>query len=149
MAEVFVFFKDKKLREFIKRIDKKTKEYRNRKKNFITAISAMVFRDIIDHYEKEQGPKSKWKAWSAAYRRQMAKRGKGGNKILQDTGFLRQNVRAANVRKVSEGILWFNPAKTKSGFGYAKHHDKTRPFMWLSKAALKNIGRITLKKVLE
>lgn len=46
----------------------------------------------------------------------MKELGKGGNKILQDSGRLRNSFKPQNYRSVSEGILWFNNAQTKSGF---------------------------------
>jgi hypothetical protein len=82
--------------------------------------------------------------------------GKSGNKILQDTGRLRQTFVPTNYRAVSGGIVFFNPAKTKSGFPYAAAHDegfakggKKREFMWLSEIAMEEISDSALNWLME
>ncbi len=51
----------------------------------------MKKRVIKDCFDKNQSPDGKpWLKWSPQYRKRMEKRGKGGNKILQDRGELRK-----------------------------------------------------------
>lgn len=113
-------------------------------------LSANVFRDIMDHFEQQEGSEGKWKQWSFWYTQQMEKNGKGGNKILQDTGRLRQSFKPQNWRSVKNGYLWFNNAQTKSGFPYAAAHDEggerlpKRDFMWLSDNTMEEIAAQTL-----
>lgn len=113
-------------------------------------LSANVFRDIMDHFEQQEGSEGKWKQWSFWYTQQMEKNGKGGNKILQDTGRLRQRFKPQNWRSVKNGYLWFNNAQTKSGFPYAAAHDEggerlpKRDFMWLSDNTMEEIAVQTL-----
>jgi len=113
-------------------------------------LSANVFRDIMDHFEQQEGSEGKWKQWSFWYTQQMEKNGKGGNKILQDTGRLRQSFKPQNWRSVKNGYLWFNNAQTKSGFPYAAAHDEggerlpKRDFMWLSDNTMEEIAVQTL-----
>jgi hypothetical protein len=85
----------------------------------------------------------------------MDKRGKGGNKILQDTGKLKQNFKPNHYRSSSKGLYWYNDAVTKSGFPYAYAHDEggdqlpKRDFMWLSDDALEEVGNQTLQFLLD
>lgn len=146
-----------------------------KEKAFHGAVSALVFADITRHFENEMGEKGKWEQWSDSYR--AAIEGKvffrkvGGVTIPFDTakmenppppprnngmilqtqiGRLRQNFKPADYRINSEGITWFNDAKTSKGFPYAAAHDEgggklpKRSFMWLSLAALEKIAEATL-----
>ena len=126
-------------------------------RKWIAIASALVFDDIIDHFQKEEGPKARWARWSDRYRKHMSKIGKGGNKILQDTGRLRQSFKPTNFRKVKDGVLWFNNAKTKTGFPYAYAHDNDerprrqlpqRKFMWFSPKGFKKLNQQTTSYVL-
>lgn len=139
-----IAIQDKKGRKFIKKLLDNTLIAKERKREYIATLSVLVFQNIMDHFEQEEGPGGPWKAWSKVYDEHMQKIGKGGNKILQDTGRLRQSFTPRNVRRVSDGILWFNPAKTKKGFPYAAHHDETRTFMWLSPGILEDMAGVTL-----
>lgn len=160
MAEVEAVFKDKAFKKFLSGLDLSAKKIKGRHKDFVVLLSAITFQDIEDHFQKEQGPDRKWKSWSSSYKKFMNKIGKGGNNLLQDSGNLRQMnspiEKGKNFRRISNGILWFNPAKTKGGFPYAAHHDagksdgqRPRTFMWLSKNAMKDISKQSLKFVLE
>jgi len=118
--------------------------------------AVVVFPDIMDHFAKELGPDGKWSSWSANYALKLRKQGKGGNRILQDTGFLRQSFfpgsKTAGARVGNGQILWFNSATTKSGFPYAAHHDagksdgqRPRKFMWISDGALDKAAGLLLE----
>jgi phage gpG-like protein len=112
-------------------------------------VGARVIADVINHFEQERGPTGKWKAWSPAYRKYMQKRGKGGNKILQDTGRLRTGWQPARYRTSREGITWFNPVE------YAGAHDRgtrrlpKREFSWISRQAIEKIEKDTAKFLLK
>jgi len=152
MVKQAATFQSKKAEKFFDELADNSKDVGNRKKNYMKALSIPVFNDVMDHFAKEMGTKSPWGNWTRMYAKHMEKRGRGGNKILQDNGRLRQSFLMKNHRKISNGILWFNPAKTSKGFPYAAHHDagkstsngKPRPFMWLSNKAMDGIGKITL-----
>lgn len=142
---------DEEAQRYLKKLIKKSSDIKNGTQAFATAISAVVFQDIINHFDRQEGSEGPWKAWSKAYAEHMEKTGKGGNRILQDTGRLRQSFQPSNWRQVNEGILWFNPAKTAKGFPYAAAHDEggeklpQRDFMWLSDEAKDKIEDVTLK----
>ena len=94
MAEIDLraTFKDKRLRKFLSQLDKNSKSIRKRRKDYAVALSANVFEDIMNHFEREEGPKVKWVSWSNTYQKRMDRQGKGGNKILQDSGTLRKGI---------------------------------------------------------
>jgi hypothetical protein len=157
-VDVTATFDDKEVRKWLSEVSSKLKKSKDAHKDYVILLSAIVYKDIIDHFDKEMGPDGKWKKWSRLYSEMMTKRGKSGNKILQDTVNLRQRVgpieRGGNFRKAKDGILWFNNAKTKKDFPYAFAHDndtesrKTLPrrsFMWLSDKALESISKQTLE----
>lgn len=150
MADVVAVFQDSRIQEFFKRINGRLENITGKnKKIFASIASVFVYKDYVDHFENEMGPKGKWKPWSKMYAEHMAKIGKGGNRILQDTGFLRGAFHPASYRTQKDGILWFNPAKTKSGDPYAARHDENRPFMWLSDRALDDIADASLDHLMK
>jgi len=122
--------------KILKEIEKKWDKVTARK--FGDIIAPTVFGDIMDHFSKEDGPDGRWKGWSATYAKHMETIGKGGNKILQDSGKLRMSFQPSDWKGQSDGILFVNKAHTKSGFPYAAAHDEGGPklpqrrFMWLS-----------------
>ena len=148
-----IAIQDEQAQKALKRLMERIKEVGDGGRAFGMALSAVVFQDVMDHFEKEEGPDGKWHPWSQMYRRLQDARGKGGNKLLQDTGRLRQSFLPTNFRKVGEGIMWFNPAQTADGFPYAYHHNEgaanPRVFMWTSEEASEKIAEITLEFVLK
>jgi len=144
-----VEFQDLGMVRFLQKLTIKTKQYEKKHKEVIGLFSSVVYRDIMSHFKNETGPDGKWKHWSFAYTLFMEKIGKGGNKILQDTGRLRQTFVPQKYRTSDAGVLFYNNAKTKGGFEYAEHHDKTRPFMWLSDKGAEDISKNVLAFMLE
>jgi len=140
--------------KFLKTIQKKSKDVETGQKKYAVLVGARVFADLIDHFEQERGPKRKWEPWSFLYTLAQERAGKGGNKILQDNGRLRNAFKPTNFFRSKKGMVFFNDAKTKSGFPYAKAHDEggeildQRQFMWLSKKAQKKILGDTLRFIL-
>lgn len=130
----------------VKKLKEKWKTIEERK-NFGAIISSVVFRDVMDHFDKERGPSGGWQAWSKSYREHMSKIGKGGNRILQDTGRLRQSFTPDNFRAQSDGILFYNNAKV-NGFPYGLAHDQggkklpQRKFMWLSDKGMNSVVEV-------
>lgn len=153
MAEIE--FQDATLGKFMRGLSANLKKVENGERKFLALLSAIVFRDVIDHFDKEQGEDQKWAKWSDSYRKHMEEIGRAGNKILQFNGQLRQNFKPTNVKKSSQGITWFNNAKTKSGFPYAYAHNEggdvlpKRDFMWASDRAVEDMSQVTLGFILE
>jgi len=139
------------IERFLSRLQTNKDQITKRDSAYISAVSVFVFQDVQDHFRKEQGSDGKWAAWSSIYSRHMQSIGKGGNQILQDSGRLRQSFTPGMYRATSEGIEWYNPAKTADGFPYAYAHDEGGPklprrdFMWLSESAMNKISEATLE----
>ena len=58
-----------------------------------------IDRTIKERFDKERAPDgTPWAPWSEGYRERMAKKGKGGNKILADRGELRNSLHRETKR---------------------------------------------------
>lgn len=161
-------FKDKEVKKFFKTIDKNLFMILRRDKKYVGTLAATVFQDIIDHFNKAEGPDGPWPLRTVATQESYARAeaGKGGRRskvspnspLLQQTGRLRNGflpiAQGRQWKREKRGaISWFNPKKTKSGFPYAYAHDNDdaprdrlpqRSFMWLSDGAMQKIGERTL-----
>ena len=140
-------------KSFLEKLNNKLKTT-TQSRTFAGIISATVFGDIIDHFDKEMGPDGKWTPWSLSYagaiQGRIAFRTIRGKvvplgpyqieeygikpprkpgKILQATGKLRNTITPnSNKYRVASGVItFFNNAKTKSGFPYAAAHDEGGP----------------------
>lgn len=142
-------FEDKELQEFFRMMNKNLKSIKNGESKYAGILSSTIYRDVIDHFQKEEGSEGPWPEWSLSYAMAVAKQGafrringrtvffnaeqvaemglkpprKPGG-ILKDTGRLRQSFSPTNWRSVAAGILWYNNAQTKSGFPYAFAHNE-------------------------
>jgi len=150
-ANIQAIFEGKEATKFLNKLKKKAGSLKDGSKILGGIISATVFQDIISHFEQEEGSDGAWTSWSESYAISMSKRGRGGNKILQDSGKLRQGIQPGNYRAQMGGILFFNPSKVSGGFPYAAAHDiggpklPRRNFMWLSEDGMDKIATLTLK----
>lgn len=147
-AEVAIL--DDKAQSYLRKLQTKLKKVEGADRAYATLLSVVVFSDIEDHFQKEEGEDGPWVPWSRFYAEHMQQIGKQGNKILQFDGRMRNTFLPTNWRSVGEGILWFNPARTRSGFPYAYAHNEGGPvlpqrsFMWLSENAQERIAVNTL-----
>jgi phage gpG-like protein len=148
-------FEDKEIKEFVRHLDDRLKKVLDGKKEYASLISAIVFKDVIEHFKDESGSEGKWKPWSDKYSTFMQSEGKSGNKILQDSGKLRQSFLPTNYKTATRGIFWFNNAVTNGGFPYAYAHNEggrklpKRDFMWLSDESLGKVAEQTLQFMME
>lgn len=155
MADMEAVFDSKEVRDFLKGMGDRLKDVKDGRKKFVGLLSAIVYGDVMDHFEKEKGPEGKWKAWSDIYRKHMATIGRGENKMLQFNGRLRQNFKPTDVTTSNKGITWFNDAVTKGGYPFAWGHNAgdrklpQREFMWLSDKALEEISEQTLQFMID
>lgn len=138
---MFIEFDSKEVDKFLDELEKNVKDVSDKRSTFMNALGPIVYKDVIKHFEQETGPEGKWKPWSAAYRKQMERRGRAGNQLLQWNGHLRQVFKPTNYRTSGEYVYWYNNAKTKKGAPYAYYHDEgkapnpKREFMYLSEQA--------------
>jgi len=149
-------FDDKEVKKFFKNLDKKLSEVKDGKKKYVGLLSAIVYGDVMDHFEQEKGEKGAWPAWSSIYAEHMKRRGDANGKILQRSpARLKQNFKPESYKIKSKGFNWFNDAKTKSNFPYAWGHNEgdgklpQRDFMWLSDKAMEKASVQTLQFMLE
>jgi len=172
-------FKSNEVQKWLKSLSKNTKQVKEKTKKYASVLAAIVYKDIIQHFDKEEGSKGKWQEWSSSYQLAIAgivffrtiggqkrmffsedfknppKPPRADGKILQDKGKLRQGFKPTSFRTGKEGITWFNDAKTKSGFPYAFAHNEGGPilpkrdFMWISDKALDEVEEQTLKFILD
>lgn len=149
MADGGLEWNQRAVKDFFKKINDNVDDIQKKEKTFWGALAALAFRNVIKHFQDESGPEGRWKAWSRIYAERMQRVGKGGNKILQDTGQMRQMLRTADDRsRISQGILVYNPALTKNGFPYAWAHDTgqgrlpQREFMWMDSTTLNKMSKI-------
>lgn len=119
MAESTVIFNDKQWRKFLS----KTKNKLSRPYKLLKAVASIyAFKDIIDHFDKQSGPRGKWekrsKLTNIAYDK-MGGKYRSSNRLLQLTGHLRQTLIKPNTKQVGKsGILLF------SGAPYSGVHDR-------------------------
>jgi len=156
MAENFkAKLDDREWRRFFREILSKMK---NRANILKTAFSIYGIRDIVDHFDKERGPKGKWKKRSPITQMQYARLNKKhkkynpSNKLLQLTGALRQSILPSNVKKISKDeILVFSNVEYSAmhDLGSRKRNLPQREFMWLSKPAISRIQKTIMRIVAE
>jgi hypothetical protein len=143
-------FQSEELEEFLDRIQGRVNSIEEGDRILGGIVSVNVFRDIMAHFDQEEGPEGQWQEWSPSYTEYMQAGGKGNNRLLQDTGRLRQSFLPTNFKSVRSGIVFFNPAKTKDGFPYAAAHDEgggqlpQREFMWLSDIGMEEASKSIL-----
>ena len=149
-------FKDEEVRKYLKGLTTRlSKAKSGADKKIVGLLSAIVYADVNDHFSDEAGPQGDWANWSKSYLEHMQKIGRSGNKKLQFSGKLRQNFKPTKVKPTLGGLLWFNDAKTSSGFAYAGAHDEgdgrlpQREFMWLSNKGMDKIEVQTLQFMLD
>lgn len=148
-------FEDKDVAAFLKAMKTRLKAVKGSEKKFVGLLSAIVFRDVQGHFNKEMGSEGPWDSWSISYFDYLEKIGRQNNKKLQFSGNLRQNFKATDYRGTKDGPMWFNDAQTKDGFPYAFAHDEggdklpKRDFMWLSDDAVEDISKQTLQFMLD
>ncbi len=153
--ETELTFEDNEITDFLKSVTEHYGEITKKARGYTSLISAIVFKDIMDHFKQEVGPKGSWAPWSKIYEEHMQNIGRGNNKKLQFNGRMRQTFTPQNYRNTDTGVLWYNNAKTKSGFPYAKAHNEgtsnmpARPFMWLSEKGLDAVSLQTLQYLTE
>ena len=152
-------FKDHELKDFLNKLSKNYKKIPKGEINRLNAaIGTIIAGDVDRHFLKQEGPDGPWNSWSDFYEKIMGGSGKtSSSNMLKITGRLRNSFRPSSYRKTGDGLLWYNPATTKSGFPYAYAHDNDdsprtilprRSFMWLTKDALENIAKETLEVLL-
>jgi len=121
-----------------KRIQKRMKD----PETVLDIAAAKGFKDVMDHFRKEEGPGGGWPEWQKTRKDKkgstVRKTKRGGSKLLQDTGRLRQSTRFRVLKETAEVFNQVKYAATHN-FGDPKRNIKKRKFMWLSDKAIDSI----------
>ena len=130
-------------------IDGVGKKMKNAYPKLRSAVMVFGFKDIIDHFSKEEGENGRWKPRKASTQRSYSRKGKAGNKLLQDTGALRGSLIHGQTEKVgANNVLMFTQVPYAGRHNYGKGMPK-REFMWLSDKALDNIAKMFLDETID
>lgn len=130
-------------------LQKRSDQISGRSKQYAGLLGAIVFADVIDHFEKERGESGRWKPWSKAYKASMAAKGRGGNKILQDTGRLKGGWLPTRYETSKAGIAWFNPVPYAGVHNDGSSRMPKRQFTWMSIKARRKMEVQTAKFLLK
>jgi len=94
-------------------------------KDFQMFLGGKGFKEIMTNFQKEVGPSNK--RWD----RLKSPRKRGGSKVLQDTGRLRNSVKWRPIGN-SDVMLWSNLKYAAAhNFGYPPHNLPQRKFMYV------------------
>lgn len=132
MARVTV--DDKSLQKRLAEIGKRAKDC----SQFTKTASIRMHGDVMKHFQTESAPDGKWHRWSAKYAAARA-RGRGGNKILQDTGQLRGSIGFSNTSKTASVGTNLVYAPTHQ-YGDSARNIPKREFLWVSPALFQDIA---------
>ena len=127
---------DKEFRLFLNNVRNKLS---NPKRSIAAAYGIFGYKDIIEHFRKEESPSGTWKPLKS-------RRGKP----LQDTGYLRNSILASNYQSIDNQSI-----KVFANAGYSGFHDQgtkripKREFMWLSDKALTNMVKMIMDQVVK
>jgi len=110
----------------------------NNPQKIMGQVALKAWSDVQDHFKKEEGPGGKWKSLRPATvaARRKGKKKSRGNKILQDTGNLRNRILFRNNGKDAEVVTSVIYAATHN---YGRDNIPKRTFLFLSKEAIKSI----------
>lgn len=128
----------------IKNLDATIKKYENRIERMedsskaMEIISIMAHRDVMDHFNKEEGENGKWSPLQKSTLK--AKSPKTG--ILKDTGQLRLSIRGRSLK--NEAHVYTNVKYAEPHHTGAKFFPR-RKFLWLSNMAKLKISQFLLK----
>lgn len=168
---MFIQFDSEEVEKFIDELEQGVRNVKERESKFMNTMGLIIYKDVIDHFEKEMGPDGKWKPWSdsySAYRKSLLTPGKKKRvddraakkkekpkyfAILQFSGRMRQNFKATNYRTSGEFVYWYNNVKSKKGEMYSGKHDEgigvpKREFMYLSENAKEQMLNSILQYIL-
>lgn len=154
MSNQYAVFENDEVKKFLESLESNLKKVKDGDFKYRGLLSSIVYADVMDHFNKQESDSGPWKQWSSGYKKYMRSIGKEGNKILQDTGRLRNNFKPQKVKRTSQGYMWFNDASTSKGFPYAYAHNEGGPqlpkrkFMWLSNNAIDKISVQTLQFII-
>lgn len=136
-------------------------------------VSMMAYRDVIEHFDLEQGPDGRWKKLEMST---IESRKHGGSKPLQDTGRLKRSIRFRGTLTEAHVYTTLSyagphqfgakiPDRKAKGKKPMPIHDgrgnlffrrfakgftlPSRPFLWISKSLREKLGGSILSYVIK
>lgn len=104
-------------------------------------VSVFGFKDVIDHFDNEQGEGREWPKLSPQYGEWKSKKYPGRQKLILHSR-LRQSFLPANTRyEGKDGVAFFNPVEYADKHDIGKDGVPQRQFMWLSGRAMDQLER--------
>lgn len=103
----------------------------------MNVVSEMAKKDVLDHFNKEQGPTGRWKP---------TKKGKG--KILQDTGRLKSSIKGKSSSRKAEVSTNVSYAGVHN-FGSSGRNIPKRKFLWISQKAKIIIAKFIASRIVK
>jgi len=110
-------------------------------------ISIVMFKDVMEHFNREEGPSGKWLKFlnpKTGQRQDIRPYGRGGNKLLQDTGRLKNSIISISTNEGAEVGTNVVYAPTHQ-FGNKNRNIPQRMFLWLSEKAETEIIKVFMK----
>jgi|3_EtaG_2_1085321.scaffolds.fasta_scaffold38935_3 phage virion morphogenesis protein len=132
-----------KIERFNKRL-RKMRENATNKNPLTGKVAIVMHKDVMDHFKRETGPDIRWQALRLST---VKRRRKGSQEILQDTGRLRASIMLKNTKTTASVFTNLKYAKIHNEGGRTPHGVKIpqRKFLWISKDAMKLIGKMVGK----
>ena len=110
------------------------------------AASGMAYANVIKHFSEQSSQEGKWQPWSDEYRKRMRARGRAGNRILQDTGALRQSIKPG-VDKDGAYVLADSEYAAAHNYGSREQGIPQREFMYIDDATVGKIEDYIVEKI--
>ncbi|MDY6888138.1 MAG: phage virion morphogenesis protein [Pseudomonadota bacterium] len=132
---------DFKTRKAIERFNKLNKKVDNANP-VMKIIAAKAWREVIENFDKQQTPDGKkWKGWKYKGKRvNYRPYGKGGSKLLEDTGTLKASTRHKALENTA--IIYNNKE-------YANYQNKMRKFLGLGDEKVRMLRKLFLSWVIK
>lgn len=153
MTDTVVLLDDREWQGFLRDMKKKLQD-----PFALLKVGAMTygFKDIIDHFSKEEGPEGKWPKRKESTQKAYAIMGKRhakynpSNRLLQLTGNLRKSLlpTSGNTKQQGRyGILLFTNVPYAGRHNYGEGKTPKREFMFLSGPAQQQMVDLILSRV--
>ena len=147
MAEIEVEFDNKEVEKFLKNLVKNTKEV-DRSSVLEKNIAPVIFRDILEHFNAEMGPKTKWPALTGWYAKWKKKKF-GDRPMLVMSGDMRKAFLPANSRITNRGYEFYNTMPYSGEHDRGENGKKKREFMFLTDEGMNRVSALTMAFIMK
>lgn len=122
----------------------KTVDRMSKNNTIMDVIAIMAWKGVLDNFKNEEGKKRPWPKWSKKLpngtRKFYSTRpyGRGGSKLLQDTGLLRNSIRP--ISKNNEAHV-YTRTKYAGAHQFGTKNIPKRDFMWIAQKKINEMSR--------